>query len=95
MKKILAFLGAVLIFICSVGLNVSAYGENRISDVFGNATAQCDVNIDGSFDIRDLIRFKKYIAGMDVAINLNITGIQGDSAANAMIILKKQLLEVG
>lgn len=94
MKKTVICLMSVMVFALSVYLPAAAYGENRVEDVFGKDTTECDVNIDGSFDIRDLIRFKRYVAGMNVVVNLNITGIQNDSSANAMIFIKKQLLGV-
>lgn len=94
MKKTVICLMAVIVFTLSVHLPATAYGENRVEDVFGKDTTECDVNIDGTFDIRDFIRFKKYAAGMNVSVNLNVTGTQGDSVANVIVVLKKQLLGV-
>lgn len=94
MKKFFIMLFTALLLIMGAYMPISAESENRVSDVFGKNTVECDVNTDGKFDIRDLIRIKKYAAGMPVTVNLNVTGVRGDSIANAVAGIKKQLLGV-
>lgn len=92
MKKLFIMLFTALLLTVGAYMPVSAENGNRVSDVFGKDTVECDVNTDGKFDIRDLIRMKKYAAGMPVTANLNVTGVRSDSLANAVAVIKKQLL---
>lgn len=93
MKRLFIMLFSSLVLITCASAPVSA-AETRVGNAFGNATVECDVNTDGRLDIRDLVRMKKYASGMPVTVNLNVTGVRGDSIANAVAVIKKQLLGV-
>lgn len=86
MRKIIAFLFAV--FVCSI--SVSA--EVRVPDIFGNAYVEFDINADGAFDIRDLVRLKKYSAGIPVTANLNFSNGENGSAG-LLVSMRKELLK--
>ena len=53
MKKAIAVMAAL--FIC----RTSVSAEVRVPDVFGNTYVEFDINADGTFDIRDLVRLEK------------------------------------
>lgn len=55
------------------------YGDNVLTDPFSKERPAGDANLDGCFDIRDLIRLKKYASGMAVTLDLGIF----DEAADA------------
>ena len=91
MKRIIAVICA-LVFILNYGVVTSAVTE--ISDVFGNEYAEFDINADGCFDIRDLVRVKKYIAGMPSAVNLNFID-SSLSDAELLVLMRQELLKGG
>lgn len=55
------------------------YGDNVLTNPFSEERPMGDANLDGCFDIRDLIRLKKYASGMAVTVDLGIF----DEAAEA------------
>lgn len=55
------------------------YGDNVLTDPFSEERPAGDANLDGCFDIRDLIRLKKYASGRAVTVDLGIF----DEAAEA------------
>lgn len=50
----------------------AAYGGNVISDPFSCERPAYDVNVDGEFNILDLVRLKKYIAGAKVTVDMSV-----------------------
>ena len=63
-KEIKTGILSILIFciLCSSALICKAE-NNRVIDVFGEKCVEYDVNADGYFDIRDLVRLKARLAG--------------------------------
>lgn len=63
-KEIKTGILSILIFciLCSSALICKAE-NNRVIDVFGEKYVEYDVNADGYFDIRDLVRLKARLAG--------------------------------
>ena len=47
-----------------------------------------DVNGDGEIDTKDALRLKKYLAGMDVEINLFNTDVNGDNKVSSIDLLR-------
>lgn len=89
MKKFLCII-CVAVLCLNSGLLASAAID--IPDVFGEAYVEHDINSDGCFDIRDLVRAKKYIAGMPVTVNLRfIENDLGD--AQILATLRQELLK--
>ena len=87
MRKIIVFLLTVSVLCTSVS------AEIRVPDIFGNAYVEFDINADGAFDIRDLVRLKKYSAGIPVTVNLNFAnGASG--SAELLVSMRKELLKV-
>lgn len=89
MKKLLCII-CVAVLCFNAGLLASAQVD--IPDVFGEDYVEFDVNVDGCFNIRDLVRAKKYIAGMTVTVNLRfVENDLGD--AQILTILRQELLK--
>ena len=42
-----------------------------------------DVNLDGAFNVKDLVAFKKYVAGSTIMVNIDACDINGDGIINA------------
>ena len=78
-------LSIVVVFNCC--MSVSAV--TGITDVFGDDYVDYDVNIDGFFNIKDLVRAKKYYAGIPVSVNMNFVA---SSSAQVLVSLRKELL---
>ena len=89
MKKLLCII-CVAVLCFSSGL--LAYAEVDIPDVFGEDYIEFDVNVDGCFNICDLVRAKKYIVGVPVTVNLRFIE---NNLGNAQIlaILRQELLK--
>ncbi len=87
MRKIIVFLLTVSVLCTSVS------AEIRVPDIFGNAYVEFDINADGAFDIRDLVRLKKYSAGIPVTVNLNFANGESGSA-ELLVSMRKELLKV-
>ena len=87
MRKIIVFLLTVSVLCTSVS------AEIRVPDIFGNAYVEFDINDDGAFDIRDLVRLKKYNAGIPVTVNLNFANGESGSA-ELLVSMRKELLKV-
>ena len=68
MKKFLSVL-CILVFV--LNSSIFAYATVEVPDVFGDNYVEFDANVDGYFNIRDLVRIKKYISGMPVIVNMN------------------------
>ncbi len=68
MKKFLSVL-CILVFV--LNSSILAYATVEVPDVFGDNYVEFDANVDGYFNIRDLVRIKKYISGMPVIVNMN------------------------
>lgn len=68
------FKAAVLFTALLIPLQTAAanYGDNVLTDPFSEERPAGDVNLDGSFNIKDLIRLKKYASGMAVTVDLGI-----------------------
>ena len=89
MKKLLCII-CVAVLCLNSGLIASA--EVEIPDVFGEDYVEFDVNVDGCFNIRDLVRAKKYVVGMPVTVNLRfIDNDLGD--AQLLATLRQELLK--
>lgn len=89
MKKLLCII-CVAVLCFNGGLLASA--EVNIPDVFGEDYVEFDVNVDGCFNICDLVRAKKYVGGMPVTVNLRfIENDLGD--AQILAILRQELLK--
>ena len=76
-KRIAALLCVLSLASCS--LSAAAYGDNKMQNPFKSEKSALDINLDGAEDIRDLLRLKKYAAGINVTANLSIfsdTGIE-------------------
>lgn len=69
--------------------------EDTLYEIEGDFYLMADVNSDNTVDIRDLVRFKKYLAS-GVEINLSAAELNGDSSVTGddMTILRKCLLGV-
>lgn len=91
MKRIMAVICA-LVFILNCGVMASAVTD--IPDAFGNEYAEFDINADGYFDIRDLVRAKKYMAGMPTLVNLNFVN-DNLSDAELLVTMRQALLKGG
>lgn len=94
-KKLMSLLCAVLI--CSgIGLTASAanaWGDNIVNDHF---SIKGDVNTDNSLDVRDLVRLKKQLAGVEVEINSDMADIDDSGAIDTtdLASLRKMLLGI-
>lgn len=91
MKKVIIFALTAIMFISSVSVAVIA--DNSVEDIFGNEYVLYDINGDESFDIRDLVRLKRYIAGESVFINLNFINDRNIPNATDLALLRKELLK--
>ena len=91
MKKLLSII-CIMALVLSHGMFVSAVVD--VPDVFGNEYVEYDVNIDGDFNICDLVRVKKYIIGEPVIINLNF-GEKSLNNAELLVLMRKELLKGG
>lgn len=91
MKKIICIL-SVIILLFSYNMLVSAVVD--VPDVFGNEYVEYDINVDGYFDVCDLVRVKKYISGMPVIVNLNFTE-NSLSDAELLVLIRQELLKGG
>lgn len=89
MKKILSFL-CLLFFVFNLGITTLAVVD--VPDAFGNDFAVCDINADGWFDVRDLVRTKKYIAGEPTVVNLKYVN-DYTSGAELLVVMKQELLK--
>lgn len=77
-KTALVILMAVCIFPQSYALS---YGDNVIADPFAAERPVYDVNLDGKFNIVDLVRLKKYTAGAAAAVDLSVfSAVKGDAS---------------
>lgn len=72
-KKNVRSVLVVILALCFVPQSRAfAYGNNVISDPFSYERPVYDVNIDGKFNILDLVRLKKYISGAAVTADLSV-----------------------
>lgn len=69
-KRMTALICVLSLFFGTLG--AEAYGDNRLKNPFTAEKSVLDINLDGTVDIRDLIRLKKYAAGINVTTNLSI-----------------------
>ena len=89
MKKLLCIICVVVLCFNSCLL---ASAEVNIPDVFGEDYVEFDVNVDGFFNICDLVCAKKYVVGMPVTVNLRF--IENDLGnAQILAILIQELLK--
>lgn len=95
-KEIKTGILLILIFciLCSSSLICKAE-NSRVTDVFGEKYVEYDVNADGYFDIRDLVRLKARLAGNKKTINLMAADANQDGVINSIDlgVIKKLLLE--
>lgn len=93
-KEIKTGILSILIFciLCSSALICKAE-NNRVIDVFGEKCVEYDVNADGYFDIRDLVRLKARLA--EKTINLMAADAIQDGVTNSIDLgaIKKLPLE--
>ena len=89
MKRILSFL-CVLILV--INQSVTALAVVEVADVFGEKYVEFDVNVDGCFNIRDLVRIKKYVGGNPVIVNRNSFD-NSLSDAEILVTMSKALLK--
>ena len=85
MKKVVTVMAAL--FIC----RTSVSAEVRVPDVFGNTYVEFDINADGAFDIRDLVRLKKHSVGIPVMVNLNFANSE-NGEAELLVSMRKEIL---
>ena len=88
MKKLLAIVLVLLMCLSLLPLSALAVESgNTSSKVAG------DANGDGSLNGADLVRIRKYLAGMDVEIDLACADINGDGSVNGgdLVRLRKYL----
>lgn len=84
-KKIAALLFAI-VFCLSAGMAVSAEEVNTVDgSILEFAPLQGDVNIDGYLNLKDLVRYKKYIVSYDEfsVIDEEVADFNGDGSYNA------------
>lgn len=86
MKKAVTVMAAL--FIC----RTSVSAEVRVPDVFGNTYVEFDINADGTFDIRDLVRLKKHSVGIPVMVNLNFANSE-NGEAELLVSMRKEILK--
>ena len=86
MRKVIVIM--TVLFACCT--SVSA--EVSVPDVFGNTYVEFDINADGTFDIRDLVRLKKHSAGIPVTVNLNLVNSE-NGEAELLVSMRKELLK--
>lgn len=86
MKKVVTVMAAL--FICRTCVSA----EVRVPDVFGNTYVEFDINADGTFDIRDLVRLKKHSVGIPVMVNLNFANSE-NGEAELLVSMRKEILK--
>ena len=95
MKRILSFFAAMSFLVCVKPLPGAAYGSTPISDIdwshfsYGNANADCEVNV------LDLVRIKKYLAGLPVALSITASDLNGDGKIDALDLAAVRELLLG
>ncbi|MBR7131998.1 MAG: hypothetical protein IKD04_00540 [Clostridia bacterium] len=89
MKKILSLLCALMLLLSN---NIFASAVVDVPDVFGERYAEFDVNVDGAFNIRDLVRIKKYVSGAAVIVNRNWVN-NSLSDAELLVMMMQALLK--
>lgn len=89
MKRFLSFICALVLLISQ---SMTVWAVTDIPDAFGNDFVEFDVNADGSFNVCDLVRIKKYIAGVPTVVNLkHINNYTSD--AEILIVMRQELLK--
>lgn len=86
------------------GVHPSQVGNDKAAEILAQfITDNClqdlkegDVNGDGTVDIRDLVRYKKYLSGIEVEFNLEKADLNGDGKYDALDLaaLRQKLFEV-
>ena len=89
MKKIMCI---ICIAVLCFNSSIAVFAAVDVPDVFGDGYVECDVNFDGNFNILDLVRAKKYVAGASVTVNMRF--IENDLGnAQLLVSLRQALLK--
>ncbi len=94
-KKLIAMLFAVL-FCLSATVVASAADNTVDGSIFDFKPLQGDVNADGYLNMRDMVRYKKYVVEYEGAtVDEDVADMNGDSLYNAddLVDLQDDIIE--
>lgn len=87
------YLGALILYGQS-WMAIPIMGAEGAEDYTETEEFKYDVNLDGSFNVKDVLTFKKYISDSTIMVNIDACDANGDGRVNVrdLIYLKKALV---
>lgn len=94
MKRIISIFLAMSFLISINSLSAHAYSDTVVSDINWSHFMLGNVNADLEINILDLVRMKKYLAGLQVTISITASDLNSDGKINAtdLTLIKNLLL---